>query len=172
MKRKGAELSRKTKELIVTLLESVKNNSDVQECWTFQEQAFTSLLRTYRRTGSVENLTWSGRKKCFTNKDRNASKNLVKSNRQLATTLFIRAQIERGEVFTHKKQQLIKAGSKNKKNSTNMAHWYQKWTKFRPNLRTCLQNTLEDTTAKLNECKTKTISKKTVQRVLHSKGYK
>ena len=32
--------------------------------------------------------------------------------------------------------------------------------------------TLQDFTAKLNECKTNTFSQKTVQRVLHSEGYK
>ena len=32
--------------------------------------------------------------------------------------------------------------------------------------------TLQNITAKLNECKTKTFSQKTVQRVLHSEGYK
>ena len=32
--------------------------------------------------------------------------------------------------------------------------------------------TVQDITAKLNECKTKTFSQKTVQRVLHSEGYK
>ena len=31
---------------------------------------------------------------------------------------------------------------------------------------------MQDITAKLNECKTKTFSQKTVQRVLHSEGYK
>ena len=34
----------------------------------------------YRRTGTVETLTPSGRKKSFTNRDRNAFKRLVKSN--------------------------------------------------------------------------------------------
>ena len=56
----------------------------------------------------------SGRKRSFTNRDRNALKRLVKSKRRL---------------------------------------------------------TLQDITAKLNECKTKTFSQKTVQRVLHSEGY-
>ena len=31
--------------------------------------------------------------------------------------------------------------------------------------------TVQDITAKLNECKTKTFSQKTVQRLLHSEGY-
>ena len=34
-----------------------------------------------------------------------------------------------------------------------------------------LSNRGQDITAKLNECKTKTFSQKTVQRVLHSEGY-
>ena len=63
----------------------------------------------------METLTRSGRKRSFTNRDRNALKRLVKSNRRL---------------------------------------------------------TVQDITAKLNECKTKTFSQKTVQRVLHSEGYK
>ena len=63
----------------------------------------------------METLTGSGRKKNFINRDRNALKRLVKSDRRL---------------------------------------------------------TLQNITSKLNECKTKTFSQKTVQRVLHSKGYK
>ena len=59
--------------------------------------------------------TRSGRKKSFTNKDRNDLKRLVKSNRRL---------------------------------------------------------TLQKITAKLNECKTKTFSQKTVHMVWHSEGYK
>ena len=35
-----------------------------------------------------------------------------------------------------------------------------------------LSNRGQDITAKLNECKTKTFSQKTVQRELHSEGYK
>ena len=57
----------------------------------------------------------SGRKRSFTNRDRNALKRLVKSNRRL---------------------------------------------------------TLQDITTKLNECETKTFSQKTMQRELHSEGYK
>ena len=62
----------------------------------------------------METSTRSGKKKSFTNRDRNALKRLVKSNRRL---------------------------------------------------------TLQNSTAKLNECKTKTFSQKTMQRVLHSEGY-
>ena len=75
----------------------------------------TSVLSKYRRTGIVETLTRSRRKKSFRNRDRNALKLLVNSKRWL---------------------------------------------------------TLQNITAKLNECKTKTFSQKTVQRVLHSEGYK
>ena len=68
-----------------------------------------------RKDCTVETLMQSGRKRSFTNRDRNALKRLVKSNRWL---------------------------------------------------------TLQDITAKLNECKTNTFSQKTVQRVLYSEGYK
>ena len=77
-------------------------------------QTITSVLSKYGRTGTVETLTRSGRKRSFT-RDRNALKRLAKSNRRL---------------------------------------------------------TLQDFTAKLNECKTNTFSQKTFQRVLHSEGYK
>ena len=77
-------------------------------------QTITSVLSKYGRTGTVETMTRSGRKRSFTNRDWNDLKRLVKSNRRL---------------------------------------------------------TLQDITAKLNECKTKTFSHKTVQRLLHSEGY-
>ena len=77
-------------------------------------QTITSVLSKYGRTGTVETLTRSGRKRSFTNRDWNDLKRLVKSNRRL---------------------------------------------------------TLQNITAKLNECKTKTFSHKTVQRLLHSEGY-
>ena len=78
-------------------------------------QTITSVLSKYGRTGTVETLTRSGRKRSFTNRDKNDLKRLVKSNRRL---------------------------------------------------------TLQNITAKLNECKTKTFSQKTVQRLLHLEGYK
>ena len=78
-------------------------------------QTITTVLSKYGRTGTVETLTRSGRKRSFTNRDRNELKRLVKSNRRL---------------------------------------------------------TLQDITAKLNECKTKTFSQKTLQRLLHLEGYK
>ena len=115
MSRKGAELSTETKELIITLSESVQNKAELSRMLNIPRATITSVLRKYRRTGTVETLTRSGRKRSFTNRDRNALKRLVKSNRRLI---------------------------------------------------------LQDITAKLNECKTKTFSQKTVQRVLHSEGYK
>ena len=115
MSRKGAELSTETKELIITLSESVQNKAELSRMLNIPRTTITSVLSKYRRTGTVETLTRSGRKRSFTNRDRNALKRLVKSNRRL---------------------------------------------------------TLQDITAKLNECKTKTFSQKTVQRELHSEGYK
>ena len=115
MSRKGAELSTETKELIITLSESVKNKAELSRMLNIPRTTLRSVLSKYGRTGTVETLTRSGRKKSFTNRDRNALKGLVKSNRRL---------------------------------------------------------TVQDITVKLNECKTKTFSQKTVQRVLHSGGYK
>ena len=115
MSRKDAELSTATNELIITLSESVQNKVELSRMLNIPRTTITSVLSKYRRTGTVETLMRSGRKRSFTNRDRNALKRLVKSNRWL---------------------------------------------------------TLQDITAKLNECKTNTFSQKTVQRVLHSEGYK
>ena len=115
MSRKGAELSTATKELIITLSKSVQNKAELSRMFNIARTTITSVLSKYRRTGIVETLTRSGRKRSFTNRDRNALKRLVKSNRRL---------------------------------------------------------TLQDITAKLNECKTNTFSQKTVERVLHSKDIK
>ena len=115
MSRKGAELSTETKESIITLSESVQNKAELSRMLNIPRTTITSVLSKYRRTGTVETLMRSGRKRSFTNRDRNALKRLVKSNRWL---------------------------------------------------------TLQDITAKLNECKTNTFSQKTVQRVLYSEGYK
>ena len=105
-----------TNELIVTLSQSVQNKAELSRLLDIRRHStITSLLSKYGRTGTEETLTRSGRKKSFTNRDRNAYRRLVKSNRRL---------------------------------------------------------TLQNITAKLNECKTKTFSQKTVQRVLHSEGYK
>ena len=105
MSRKGAELSTETKQLIITLSESVKNKAELSRMLNIPRTTITSVLSNHRRTGTEETLTRSGRKRSFTNRDRNALKRLVKSNRQL---------------------------------------------------------TVQDITAKLNECKTKTFSQKTV----------
>ena len=116
MSQKGAELSTATNKLIITLSEiSVQNKAELSRMLNIPRTIITNVLSKYRRTGTVETLMRSGRKRSFTNRDRNALKRLVKSNRRL---------------------------------------------------------TVQDITAKLNECKTKTFSQKTVQRVLHSEGYK
>ena len=116
MSQKGAELSRATNKLIITLSEiSVQNKAELSRMLNIPRTTITSVLSKYRRTGTVETLMRSGRKRSFTNRDRNAFKHLVKSNRRL---------------------------------------------------------TSQDITAKLNEYKTNTFSQKTVQRVLHSEGYK
>ena len=112
---RGAELSTETKELSFTLSESGQNKAELSRLLNIPRRAITSVVSKYRRTGTVETLTRSGRKKSFTNRDRNALKRLVKSNRRL---------------------------------------------------------TLQNITAKLNECKTKTFSEKTLHRVLPSEGYK
>ena len=93
----------------------MQNKAELSRMLNIPRTTITSVLSNYRRTGTVETLTRGGRKRSFTNRDRNALKRLVKSNRRL---------------------------------------------------------TVQDITAKLNECKTKTFSQKTVQRVLHSEGYK
>ena len=110
MSRKGAELFTKTKELIVTLSQSVQNKAELLRLLNIPRTTITSVLSKYRRTGTVE--TWHSEVegKSFTNRDRNALKRLVKSNRHL---------------------------------------------------------TLQNISAKINECKTKNFSQKTVQRVLH-----
>ena len=82
MSRKGAELSTKTKELIITLSESVQNKVELSRMLNVPRTAITSVSK-YGRTGTVETLTRSGREQSFTNRDRNALKRLVKSNRRL-----------------------------------------------------------------------------------------
>ena len=115
MNRKGAELSTETKELVVTLSQSVQNKAELSRLLNIPRTTITSVLGKYRRTGTVETFTRSGGKKSFTNRDINALKRLVRSKRRL---------------------------------------------------------TIQNITAKLNECKTKTFSQKTVQGVLHSEGCK
>ena len=50
MSRKGAELSTVTKELIVTLSESVKNKAELSRMLNIPRTTITSVLRKYRRT--------------------------------------------------------------------------------------------------------------------------
>ena len=83
MSRKGAELSTETKELVVTLSQCVENKVELSRLLNIPRTTITSVLGKYRRTGTVETLTRSGRKKSFTNRDRNALKRLVRSNRRL-----------------------------------------------------------------------------------------
>ena len=80
MSRKGAELSTETKEFIITLSESVKNKAELSRMLNIPRTTITSVLSNYRRTGTVETLTRSGRKRSFT---KNALKRLVNSNRRL-----------------------------------------------------------------------------------------
>ena len=72
MSRKVAELSTETNELIVTLSQSVQNKAELSRLLNIRRTTITSVLSKYRRTGTVETLTQSGRKKSFTNRDRNA----------------------------------------------------------------------------------------------------
>ena len=84
MSRKGAELSTETKELIITLSEFVKNKAELSRMLNIPRTTITSVLSKDRRTGTVETVvTRSGGKRSFTNRDRNALKRLVKSNRRL-----------------------------------------------------------------------------------------
>ena len=72
MSRKGAELSTETKELIVTLSQSVQNKAELSRLLDIRRTTITSVLSKYGTTGTEETLTRSGRKKSFTNRDRNA----------------------------------------------------------------------------------------------------
>ena len=93
----------------------MQNKAELSRTLNNPRTTITSVLRKYQKTGTVETLTRSGKKRSFTNRDRNAVKHLVKSKRRL---------------------------------------------------------TLQNITAKLNKCNTKTFSQKSMQRVLHSEGYK
>ena len=84
MSRKGAELSTETKELIITLSEPVQDKAELSRMLNVPRTTITSVLIKYRRTGTVETLTRSGKKRSFTNRDRNALKRLFKSNRRLS----------------------------------------------------------------------------------------
>ena len=56
MSRKGAELFTKTKELIVTLSQSLQNKAELSRLLNIPRTTITSVLSKYRRTGTVE--TW------------------------------------------------------------------------------------------------------------------
>ena len=56
------ELSTETKELIITLSESVKNKAELSRMLNIPRTTITSVLSKYRRTGTVETMTRSGRK--------------------------------------------------------------------------------------------------------------
>ena len=88
MSRKGAELSTETKELIITLSVSVINKAELSTLLKIPRTTITNVLSKYRRTGSVENLTRSGKRKSFTNGDRNALKRLIPNWPQLFKSLI------------------------------------------------------------------------------------
>ena len=54
MSRKGAELFTKTKELIVTLSQSVQNKAELLRLLNIPRTTITSVLSKYRRNGTVE----------------------------------------------------------------------------------------------------------------------
>ena len=56
------ELSTETKELIITLSESVKNKAELSRMLNIPRTTITSVLSKYRRTGTVETMTRSDRK--------------------------------------------------------------------------------------------------------------
>ena len=62
----------------------------------------SSVLSKHRRTGTVETLTRSGKKRSFTNRDRNSLKRFVKSNRRL-TLPDITAKLNEGKTRKEKK---------------------------------------------------------------------
>ena len=63
MSRKGAELSRVTNKLIITLSEiSVQNKAELSRMLNIPRTTITSVLSKYRRTGTVESLTRSAGK--------------------------------------------------------------------------------------------------------------
>ena len=109
MSRKGAELSTKTKELIITLSESGQNKAELSRMLNIPRTTIRSVLSKYRRTGTVETLTRSGRKRSFTKKDRNALKCLVKSNRRL-TLQHITAKLNECKTNTFSQKTVQRVG--------------------------------------------------------------
>ena len=53
MSRKGAELSTETRELIVTLSQSVQNKAELSRLLNIPRTTMSSVLGKYRRTGAV-----------------------------------------------------------------------------------------------------------------------
>ena len=53
MSRKGAELSTETRELIVTLSQSVQNKAELSRLLNIPRTTMSSVLAKYRRTGTV-----------------------------------------------------------------------------------------------------------------------
>ena len=82
MGQKTYELTTETKEVTLTLSESVKIKA-LERVLNIPRPTIRSVLRNYKRTGLVENLRRRGRKKKFTNRDRNSLLRLVKANRRL-----------------------------------------------------------------------------------------
>ena len=60
----------------------MQNKAELSRLLDIRRTTVTSVLSKYGRTGTEETLTRSGRKKSFTNRDRNALKRLVKRNRR------------------------------------------------------------------------------------------
>ena len=162
MSRKGAELSTETKELIITLSESVKNKAELSRMLNIPRTTIMSVLSKYRRTGTVETLTQSGRKRSFT---KNALRRLVNSNRRLTVQAPVVLKVDSAIRWIN----LYPVDSANCFPNTylldrDLSSGYSAIQR--------LSNWGKDIAAKLNECKTKTFSQKTVQRVLHSEGCK
>ena len=87
--------------IIIARSESVKNKVELSRMLNIPRTTIMSILSKYRRTATVETLMQSGSKRSFTNRDRNALKHLVKSNRRL-TVQEITAKIS----YTSEKQRL------------------------------------------------------------------
>ena len=58
MSRKGAELSTETKELIVTLSQSVQNEAELSRLLNIPRTTITSVLGKYRREGLAQRKLW------------------------------------------------------------------------------------------------------------------
>ena len=114
MSRKGAELSTQTKINYYSVGIHEKQSETVKNV-QHSKNDYHERSKQVPKNWHSGNFDAKWQERSFTNRDRNAFKPLVKSNRRL---------------------------------------------------------TVQDITLKLNECKTKTFSQRTMQRVLHSEGYK